>query len=105
MAAEIESKVLGAGMASMLERPEGRGVIAAVEVGSGVAVAVAAALVERPKFGRAGLAAAAKLAANPLRNREVLLFGASGVVAALEEPWGCGKLSPRLRNAIAVGFM
>lgn len=87
-------------LASMLENPEGSGVI--VEVGRGVAVAVAAALVFKPRLGNAGLDA--KLAAKLFRNRDALLFGARGVVAVLEEFCG-GGTSPRLNNAIAVGFM
>jgi hypothetical protein len=87
--------------ASKLDSPDGRGVIAAVEVGIGVAVAVAAALVERPKLCRVGLEAV-KLAAKLLNNIEALLFGPIGVVALLDDPCG-NPTSPKPSKAI-VGF-
>jgi hypothetical protein len=75
--------------ASILDKPDGRGVIAAVEVGNGVAVAPA--LVESPKLCRVGLDV--KLA-KPLRNIDVVLLGAIGVVALLEEGGNPTSLSP-----------
>jgi len=86
--------------ASRLENPEGNGVIAAVDVGKGVAVAVAAALVERPRLWSAGLEAF-NVAARPLKSIDVPLLSPIGVVA-LEEPGKSPSLSPR--SAIAVGL-